>query len=367
MLIRDVPGLTLRDTRLSRSAEDPAKYELTIVLQSERATGIVYADNRGTIDGARLRGYSSISDRSLLLPGDQVEADLFGIPSADFRYLYGQAKGSFPIASNSLRLTLSGSYGSQFQRLPGADEHGRSRVLTTDLSYAFEKRRTVALVGHLSLSDWMSDERVAGTRIQRDRFQVVRAGLELTHLSSSQIDVRVAISQGLDLGNGTKRGDPLASRPFGSATFTKFNGDFGITVPLANRVRLRLDSAAQISTRPLLAPEEFLLGGSRIGRAFDFNAVSGDDGLGAMAELSYRLGNIQGGSKDVELFTYVDAGAAFRKHGSPGLQPQDWLSDSGAGFRFTEFQMIWSAELGVPIAPTTHGQVRAFFSVVRGF
>jgi hemolysin activation/secretion protein len=367
-LIRDIPGLTLRDTKLSRSADEPARYELAIVLQSDRVSGILYADNRGMIDGARVRGYSSITVRSLVIPGDQAEADFFSIPSSDFRYLYGQVKDSFPLGPDGLRLTLSGSRGKQFQRLTGSDEHGTSDQWTADLSYPFKRRRSIAVIGHVSLSDWTSEETLGGARIQRDRFQVVRAWLELTRFSTSQIDARLGISQGFDARGDTKSGDPLASRPFGGAKFTKLNADFSFTTPLSDRARLRLDSSAQYSTRPLLASEEFALGGARIGRAFDFNAVTGDHGIGVMAELSYRLGDVQGGPKGVEVFTYAEAGAVFRRRPSPGLADDQWLSDSGAGLRFTEFQMIWSAEVGIPITPIQpRDEVRAFFSVARGF
>src|SRR6202008_3669100 len=123
------------------------------------------------------------------------------------------------------------------------------------------------------------EERRAGSRFQRDRLQIARAWLELAHVSKTRIDGRFGISQGLDFGSATEPGDPLASRPRAGAHFTKFNADMQVARPLSYRLQLRLDASAQYSTKSLLAPEEFALGGSRIGRAFDFNEVTGDHGV----------------------------------------------------------------------------------------
>ena len=57
----------------------------------------------------------------------------------------------------------------------------------------------------------------------------------------------------------TRPGDPLASRPFGSPTFTKLNADIQYVTPVKDRFFLRLDGSAQFSTKSLLIAEELLL------------------------------------------------------------------------------------------------------------
>ena len=130
--------------------------------------------------------------------------------------------------------------------------------------------------------------------VQRDRIQVARAWLNFNRVAGTRIDGQFGISQGIDLGSATEKGDLRASRPFASSKFTKFNASLQVTAPLSERLRLRFDSIAQFSTKPLLAPEEFALGGSRIGRGFDFNELTGDHGIGAMLELGYRLDTKRG-------------------------------------------------------------------------
>lgn len=367
-LMRESPGVVVTDVRISRSAEDPARHQLTIALGANRVQALTYSDNRGTINGARIRGYSSFNLASLAVPGDQLQVDLFSIPSEDFRYFYGQVKASLPLNSSGLRLLASASRGDQYQSLPGPNQRGRSRQLIADLAYPFVKSRALSLVGHVSLGDWKSEEKRAGLKVQLDRLLVARGWLEFARVSKTRIDGRLSISRGLDLGSATEAGDVLASRLGAGAKFTKFNADVQVASALSERWQLRLDTSAQYSTKPLLAPEEFALGGSRIGRAFDFNEVTGDHGVGAMIELSYRLGDIKHGPKALEIFAFADGGGTFRKRVVPGLPDGQWLADAGAGGRFSAFGFLWSGELGIPVARAdANRKFRAFFSVAKSF
>ena len=368
-LAREVPGVVLGDTQLSRTPGDPTRHQLTVVLSGNRVRGLLYTDNRGTIEGARVRGYASVSIASVAVPGDQLQLDAFTIPSDNFRFFYGQAKATVPLGPNGLRFAASVSLGDQFQKLSGPNQRGRSRQFIADLAYPFAKSRAFSLVGHASLADWRSKEKRSGTAIQRDRLYVARGWIEFARVSQTRIDGRLAISQGLDLGLATRAGDPLASRPFASSKFTKFSADVQIGAPVSERVSVRLDTSAQYSTRPLLAPEEFALGGSRIGRAFDFNDVTGDHGLGSMLEIGYRVGDVRRGPKALELLAFVDGGGAFRKHPSPGFPEKQWLASAGIGSRFSVLGLQWAGELGVPIARSNNvdRDIRAFISVAKVF
>ena len=367
-LVRDIPGIVLTDTRIGRNPRNPASHELTLTLRADRVRALAYTDNRGTFGGARLRGYSSFNLASLAVPGDQLQVDLFSIPSDDFRFFYGQVKVSVPLGSDGLRATVSASRGDQFQRLSGPNQHGKSRQLTAELAYPFRESRALSLAGHVSLSDWKSEEERAGAIVQRDRFQVARAWLEFSHLSKTRVDGRIGISRGLDLGSATEAGDARASRPHAGADFTKLNANLRVVTPVAERFTLRAEMAAQYALQPLLAPEEFALGGSRIGRAFDFNEVTGDHGIGGVLEIAYRLRDAKRGPKAVEVFAFADGGGAFRKKSSPALPDEQWLASAGTGMRFSALGFLWSGEIGVPVARShADRDVRAFCSVARAF
>ena len=111
-LARDLPGVVLGESRISRAADEPARHALLVTVGANRIRALGYADNRGTIDGARVRGYTALNVASLVKAGDELEVDLFAIPSHRFRYLYGQMKASVPIGTDGAAL--------QPQRLPTA-------------------------------------------------------------------------------------------------------------------------------------------------------------------------------------------------------------------------------------------------------
>ena len=108
----------VKDVRISRSPLDPARHQLTITVGADRYRALAYLDNRGTINGARIRGYSSLAVSSVAIPGDQFQFDLFSNPSSDFYYHYVQAKVSLPLNADGVRLSVAASYGKQFQRFP---------------------------------------------------------------------------------------------------------------------------------------------------------------------------------------------------------------------------------------------------------
>lgn len=367
-LIRDLPGTGLGDVSLSRLPGDPSRNQLTLALDEDRLRVLNYLDNRGTIDGARMRGYSAFSLSSAVMPGDQIQVDLFAIPSDRFRFFFVQGKYGAPIGADGFRLVASAAMGNQVQRLSGPNQKGWSRQLIADLSYPFQKSRAGSLTGHIALADWESKERRAGATIQRDRMQIVRGWFDFMWAGRSRIDGRIGLAKGIDLWSATDKGDPLASRPGASGTFAKLNLDVQVTRAIGQRFYLRADAAGQMASRPLLAPEEFALGGSRIGRAFDFNEVTGDHGFGGMLELGYRLGDVRSDLKGVDLFAYADGGGAFRQKSVPGFLDSQWLAGAGAGARFTVAGVTFTGEVGVPLARTGRDRSpRGFVSATKAW
>jgi hemolysin activation/secretion protein len=289
------------------------------------------------------------------------------MPGHGSRYLYGQVLASAPIGHDGLRLTLAASKGDQSLR---ADERlqSDSRNFSAQLSYPVLRARSFTMVAKASLNDWRSDADEHGVPRLRDRLRVARLGVEVSTETRTRVRGEFTLSRGLGFDGVTKPGDPLASRPAAGGRFWK--GAFALRAAeaLSDRIRLQGTLAGQYSTRPLLSYEEFALGGSQIGRAFDFNAITGDHGIGGMVELAYRLGDVKGKGlvKKPELFAYADGGATFRKHATPELPKKEWLAGTGVGARFGLAGFVLSGEVGLPLA-RNHGsrKARAFFTVAR--
>jgi len=314
-----------------------------------------------------MRFYSSASFSSLVVGGDELRLDLFTMPGKHFRYVYGQLVGSTPIGHDGLRLTLSASKGDHYLR-ENQPFDGDSTNVSALISYPLVRARALTLIGKASLNDWRSSADENSVAKIRDRLRVARVGIEFMTERKTRLQGEVWLARGLGFDAMTKAGDPLASRPNASGRFTKAEFTVRVTQPLAGKLRLQGMLTGQYSTKPLLSVEEFSLGGSRVGRAFDFNEITGDHGIGGMIEVAYRLGGTKGAVKKFELFAYADGGATFRKRGTPQLPDKQWLAGAGVGSRFTIAGLQLSGEIGVPVARSDAKRgVRTFFSIARTF
>jgi hemolysin activation/secretion protein len=364
-LIRDLPGISVTDVSLARTDADAGLYGLKIKVARNPVKLFTYMDNRGAESIGRIRLYSSVSLTSLAMGGDELRFDLFGIPGHGSRYLYGQVMASAPIGHNGLRVTLAASKGDQNLR-PSERIDGDSRNFSAQLSYPMIRGRSLTMVGKASLNDWRSAANDHGVPRLRDRLRVARIGIEFSTETRTRLRGDLTLSTGLDFDGATKAGDPLASRPRAGSQFLKGAFNLRITQPLADRLRLQTAIAGQYSSRSLLSYEEFAVGGSQIGRAFDYNEITGDHGIAGVVELAYRLGDAKGLIKKPELFAYVDGGATFRKHPTPDFPKKEWLAGTGVGVRFGVGGFTLSSEVGVPVVRSNgHRSVRTFFSISR--
>lgn len=365
-LIRDMPGFTVVDVRLARSELDATRHSLKIIVARKPTQALAYADNRGSDPAGRMRFYSSASLSSLATTGDEIRFDLFTIPSSRLRYVYGQAIATMPIGADGLRVSASASVG-DLQRRDSNRIDGGSRNLSLQLKYPLLRTRALTVVGKLAVNDWRGSADFDQVSNQRDRLRVARIGFDLSNESKTRLNAELVLSRGLGFDAMTRVGDPLASRPDASGRFTKAAFVAHIARPVSDKVTLKLAMAGQYSDRPLLSVEEFALGGSRFGRAFDFNELTGDRGLAAGFEGAYRLGNPKRGAQNSELFGYLDGGRVFQAGSPAGSQSQSLMS-AGLGNRFTIGGVSFSIEAGVPIKFAGKSKpIRGFFSAYRAF
>ena len=366
-LIRDFPGLTVADVSLARSSKNSALYNLKITVARDRARAFAYMDNRGSDQGGRLRVFSSASLSSVAVQGDELRVDLFGMPGSRLRYAYGQIHASVPLAANGLRLAVAASRGDHQLRTEDRAD-GNSTNLSAQLSYPLRRSRSLTLIGKISVNDWRSSSQEDNVLKLRDRLRVARIGAEFSNEAKTRFQGEISLARGLGFDGMTRVGDPLASRADASGRFTKAVVNALVTRPLSEKVNLKAVFAGQYSDRPLLSAEEFSLGGTRIGRAFTFNAQTGDRGFGAGAEVSYRLGNSKRGSASPELFAFVDGGMVFEAKSAAATDRRRSLASAGVGARFRLAGTAFSAEAGIPLAADGQRKsVNLFFSTSRSF
>ena len=364
-LIRDFPGLKVADVALVRS-DITGSYTLKLTMVPDRKRGFAYFDNRGTGSIGRSRFYNSLSLSSLAVPGDELRLDLFAMPGSHSRYLYGQAMAAVPLGRQGLRLSVTASRGDQYLQA-GERFSGQSDNVSVQLSYPFRRSRALTLIGKVSMADWRTAGARAGASELRDRLRVARFGLEFSNEGTTRFQGELLLSRGLGFGGMTRVGDPLASRPDAGGKFTKAAATLQVSRALSDKLTVRTIVIVQYSDRPLLSAEEFSLGGNRVGRAFAFNALTGDRGAGGGIEVGYRLGDPKKNPSGIELFGFVDGGFTSEVKSSIASSHPRSLASVGPGARFTLARTSISLEAGVPIAGSSRHSPRLFVSLFRAF
>ncbi|MBN4016386.1 ShlB/FhaC/HecB family hemolysin secretion/activation protein, partial [Rhodospirillaceae bacterium AH-315-P19] len=117
----------------------------------------------------------------------------------------------------------------------------------------------------------------------------------------------------------------------------------------------------------LLSAEEFRLGGTRFGRAYDPSELTGVDGVGGILELQYGRSVAWNLVKRYQLYGFYDLGAVWDNDGR-----QRSLSSTGAGVRTWIYEtMTANFEVALPLTRLvfTEGDnsMRFFFSLQTSF
>lgn len=193
--------------------------------------------------------------------------------------------------------------------------------------------------------DWndLKSGSVTFGKLSEDNLRVVRANLEYdfvdTTLGASMPAVttlQATFSQGLGIFGATTSTSPFKTRTNTSGTFTAVSAEVQRNQKLGNSgFGVLLAARGQFTNAPLLASEEFGLGGSDYGRGYDPSTLVGDRGLAGKIELQYSadggiFGNIL---NDYQLYAFVDGGVVEN------------INFDGIGN--SQFKSLWSAGGGV--------------------
>lgn len=98
---------------------------------------------------------------------------------------------------------------------------------------------------------------------------------------------RTTYSQGLDFLGGSQTGDLNLSRENGHTDFSKLEFSISRQQYLIPNWSLTASIGGQYSPKPLLSAEEFGIGGSFIGRAYDPSEITGDSGIYGSIDVHY--------------------------------------------------------------------------------
>ena len=348
LLAGDVAGVRVTDARYLR--QDGFGILLVTLTDDRRAFALQF-DNRGTDIVGPVRATAVASLRGVLGPGDEVSVLVANTAFDPSELFFAQLRYAAALSDQGSLLWSSAAFG---RTRPGASLEpfkvkGDSFSLGSGLSHPLIRSRSTSLWSMIELRGLWLEQEILGVRVRRDRVVTLSAGLEgAARWAGGILRGNGAVVVGLPLSDVTRQGDPLASRADGDGRFGRFEfyGDW--TRDVAPNVSIRLASAGQVATRPLLASQELGLGGPVFGRAYDYSERSGEHGV--MGSVEGRLA-IPGASNSLisrmQIYGFADAG--YLDNARSGLGGGD-LYSVGGGVRFGIGRSLNSeVEIAAPI------------------
>lgn len=331
MLIGDSFGRIVEDAEVEEIDPTAGRYGLRIALRSKPDSVSVVYDNRGTESAGRGQLWVSAATNRLVDPDTQVRVGVFTVPSQPQELKYGEAEISRLAGSYGTVLSL---YGARSESDAGGldavdDIEGRSERLQLRLAHPLLRSRKLSLWFN-GAADWRNvEENGAGARNYKDQIRALRGGFYLYAEDplggGNRLWTELAV--GTDALGGSKQGD-LRSRFGADAEFSKVQASHTRYQPITENLGVQTLVAGQYADGELLSAEEFSLGGSSIGRAYEFSELSGDHGLGGSVELQYGDSWDEGFPARYQVYGFYDFGMVW----NDGEFEADRESLASAGF-----------------------------------
>lgn len=373
LLARDLRGVDVRAV-VTPSETQAGAADLSLVVERRPIEGFFAIDNRGSRWLGPLQIYGGFSFNDGLGLGERIS--ITGVAAPANRELgFLSASYDQPIGNSGLRVTAFGSYaetrpGDELRRLGLT---GESLTFGGGLSYPIIRSRSANLIGRLTFTGRdaeSSNDFVAP--IFRDKVRTLEAELVGNHAITpgGLFSVQLSATRGLDLFGATLGGDRQKSRATASGEFWRFNFELNLMQQVAGGFYVSLGAKGQVTDDSLLASEEFGIGGTEYGRAYDPSEITGDTGIAGRAEVFYAAPVGQGTT--IQPFAYYEGGRVQQNRPLPGEIVRTSLDALGFGIRGSSADGVAaSIEFAKPmsrdVAAEGNRDGRVFFSLSARF
>lgn len=372
-LTGDLKGVSVKSTEIEPDPLDLARHRLIVTVEQDALEASVYADNRGTDAAGPYQVYARAAANSILRTGDQLSVGVFTIPDDPGELALAEVAYQLPLLGAGTYAGISGAV-SKFDAgasLATIDTETRTKRLAFSLSHPIIRKRKTSLWANVGFEGRNIEEEQLGVLNFDDKIRVASAWTNFRRDHwNGYTTVYGKASRGVDMFGATVDETSL-SRPDANGEFTKFEVQISRYQNIGKVFGLYASFAGQTSLDPLLASEEFSLGGARFGRAYDYGELTGDDGVATLVELRYgRDPNIPF-LDFYQFYGFYDYGAVWNDNAAPGFEKLS-LSSAGGGLRLTFPSSIYATvEIAKPLdhVPFTQGDRdwRGFFSVSKSF
>ncbi|MDY6922878.1 MAG: ShlB/FhaC/HecB family hemolysin secretion/activation protein [Pseudomonadota bacterium] len=368
-LASDTPGVTLT-SRIEPVLGDPAQHRLVIEAGLKRFAGGVYVENRGSDAQGPVQAYLTSSGNSLFAPGDQLTLSTLTTPERIDELTFAEVAYSTPAGDGRrLRLALSGYTTDAPPATTNGWLSGRSSAVSVYMSHPLVRSKRQSLWLNTGVDVRHVEQTYAGTGAADENLTVARVSMSGRRtIEGGYLSGTLQVSQGLDAFGATARNAPNLTRSDADGIFTKVNLGISGYRDIGRYAGIYGQAGAQWSDDPLLNSEEFSVGGSTFGRAYNYGEISGDRAIAGMAELRFGWDPAPQSVRFLQMFLFYDAATVSNL--GVGGDRSDEMSSAGMGLRLTlEGDTMLKLELARPLDRTPYTEPdrdwRTFLSLSR--
>ena len=377
LLANDITGLNVRSV-LTPSASSVGGADLTLVVDRKPVNGYAAVDNRGSKYLGPYEIMGGVFFNDVFNTAGRLGLNAVVTPDSGPDLAYGAVSYDQPIGTNGLRLFSSLSY---TRTRPGAilrtlDTKGSALNGDLSLSYPIIRSRDLNLMTSVGFAYHdVRSSNFAVSPLFSDHIRALNANIFLNALDDwgGFSTLSVSVTQGLEIFGATRSGSPDKSRVGASGSYTRANFEATHDQPLFDPISLFLSASGQTSFgKPLLASEQYALGGTNYDRAFDPSEVTGDSAIAGRAELRWDLIDRLSFLSGIQLYGFYEGGEVWQAEALPGTLDHETLYSTGAGLRFAIADRVnadveWAKPLHRDVAANGNRDSRFFFTVSTNF
>lgn len=375
LLMDDLPGATAKG--LVRPSTQPGAADLVVTMKHEKWNGSLSSDNRGTEFIGPFQHSATLAGNSLLgLYERTLLRFVAASPVRELRFFDIQHEQQIGGEGTRLLFTYGHTETRPGETLKALDIEGSSDFFQVRVAHPFLRARKENLTGRLSFDARNSEtDLFHNVDFTEDRLRILRAGAsyDFADRFKGVTLLEGMLSQGLDILGATDTKGTRRSRSDGEADATKLNAEITRVQNLPRGFSILTAVTGQYALDPLLAAEEFSLGGIGFGQAYDPAELSGDHGAAAKIELRYGQALGDPYLASYQVFSYYDIGSVWEKDAAAGVDERSSLASVGLGVRLNfNPNLSGTAEVGVPLtkdlgSDPDDNDPRLFFSLTGRF
>jgi hemolysin activation/secretion protein len=336
LLINARPGVRIADTAIEEIGVGTGHFRLMVDIKTWHIYTSFGLDNLGSSTVGPWQTYATGAFNSYLAPGDTLALNLSTTPGAPRELAFGRLSYDVPVGTDGVRIGASALYS---EVRPG-DERRLFNDTTTTESFEvraswvplLSQRSALTLTAAADFSN-VSESDVFGP-FYNDHIRTVSltSDYRLQDNFGGNNYFTLTWRQGLDILGASQLGDDFLSRDGASGNFSVMDLWFTRYQTLSDAWSVKVSAAGQIASGPLFTSQQFYLGGAAFGRGYGSAEISGDNGVAGSFELRFDQRLNFRYLTGYQLYSFVDAGAAW----NDGFSYADGLSltSAGAGVRF---------------------------------